>query len=109
MNLLSSALAGFIRLLNDVEGVSWKAHAGNGIVSASVIGDLTLDRANSMLAKLRAAAVAAQGNLVVTRFPTAWKHEIALWGEPRGDWNLMRKVKRELDPRDLFNPGRFVV
>ena len=39
----------------------------------------------------------------------AWKHDLNIWGEPRGDLALMRAVKRELDPRDLFNPGRFLV
>jgi glycolate oxidase FAD binding subunit len=107
-NLLPSGSADFIRLLEQA-AVFWRAHAGNGIVTGTTSADLTLADANRMLSELRAAAVAAQGNLVVTRCPTAWKQEIKLWGEPRGDWPLMRKVKNELDPRDLFNPGRFIV
>jgi FAD/FMN-containing dehydrogenase len=31
-----------------------------------------------------------------------------VWGQPRGDLGLMRQVKDQLDPRRLFNPGRFV-
>lgn len=108
-NLLPSALAGFFQLLRDYPDVRFRAHAGNGIVLGAMASGLTLDQAGSMLTRLRQAAVAAQGNLVVTRCPTAWKREIDLWGQPRGDWPLMRKVKQVLDPRDLFNPGRFVV
>jgi FAD/FMN-containing dehydrogenase len=29
-----------------------------------------------------------------------------VWGAPRGDAWLMRRVKDSLDPRGLFNPGR---
>lgn len=108
-NLVPSALANYLQLLSADSNLSWRAHAGNGIVHASSSADLTLEQASSVLNKLRQAAVAARGNLVVTRCPTAWKREIGLWGEPRGDWPLMRKVKQQLDPRDLFNPGRFVV
>lgn len=107
-NVLPSQLAGFVRLLGEY-GISWQAQAGNGIVKGTTSADLTLDEANHMLNEVRATALAAQGNLIVTRCPTAWKQELKLWGEPRGDWPLMRKVKKELDPRDLFNPGRFMV
>ena len=31
-----------------------------------------------------------------------------LMGAPRGDGWLMKKVKQQLDPRGVFNPGRFV-
>ena len=54
-------------------------------------------------------AVAAQGNLIVTRCPPAWKAALPVWGAPRDDAWLMRRVKDALDPRGLFNPGRFVV
>jgi FAD/FMN-containing dehydrogenase len=31
-----------------------------------------------------------------------------VWGNPRADVWLMKAVKDKLDPRGLFNPGRFV-
>jgi glycolate oxidase FAD binding subunit len=86
-----------------------QSHAGNGIVLGDFHGDLTLDKTSRLLSELRQAAVAAHGNLIVTRCPPAWKRDLKVWGEPRGDLALMRAVKRELDPRDLFNPGRFLV
>jgi len=44
----------------------------------------------------------------VTRCPAEWKTGDFIWGSPRADFALMRAVKRQLDPRGLFNPGRFV-
>ena len=108
-NLLPRATATFCqqaaRLL---EGPRLLAHAGNGIVIGHVDGDVTLDRAGTMLRSLQEAATAVQGNVVVVRCPAAWKAELPVWGTPRGDVSLMRAIKEKLDPRRLFNPGRFV-
>jgi glycolate oxidase FAD binding subunit len=85
-----------------------QAHAANGVVIGHALGGLTLDEARAMLTVVRDAAVAGQGNFVVPRCPPAWKRELPVWGVPRGDLALMRTVKERLDPRRLFNPGRFV-
>src|SRR5262245_14751266 len=82
-----------------------QAHAGNGIVLGHV-DDLTLDQARTMLTTLLDAA-GPEGNAIVTRCPTEWKRELPIWGKPRGDYWLMRRVKEALDPRGIFNPGRF--
>jgi len=108
-NLLSSALPEFLSHLLRFPELSWQVHAGNGIVRVDTTADWSLARAAGMLSKLREAAVTAQGNLIITRCPPAWKRELPVWGEPRGDLPLMRKVKQALDPRDLFNPGRYLV
>jgi glycolate oxidase FAD binding subunit len=85
-----------------------QAHAGNGIVIGHAAPDLTKERAAAMLKKLRALAAAAQGHVTILRCPGAWKDAAFVWGPPRGDVWMMRKVKEQLDPRRLFNPGRFV-
>ena len=41
--------------------------------------------------------------------PPVWKAALSVWGEPRGDAALMKAVRDKLDPRRLFNPGRFLV
>jgi glycolate oxidase FAD binding subunit len=84
------------------------AHAGNGIVLGHLVGDLTQERAATMLKPLQEAAAASQGNLILPRCPVAWKKDLPVWGRPRGDGALMRRVKDKLDPHRLFNPGRFV-
>jgi FAD/FMN-containing dehydrogenase len=108
-NLLPHAVAAFCREgSRRHDGVLLHAHAGSGIVTGQTDGDLTLDDARSMLKGLQELAQQAQGNVVLLRCPTEWKRSLPVWGVPRGDAWLMRAVKEKLDPRNLFNPGRFV-
>lgn len=107
-NMLPSTTADLCR---QAEGLAdhlvLHAHAGNGIVIGHVT-DLTLERAQAMLKELQAKAASAGGNIVIRRCPSTWKRALPVWGAPRGDAWLMREVKQKLDPRRLFNPGRFV-
>src|SRR5262249_3279776 len=108
-NLLPRAVAEFLyRAVGFSPKVGLRCHAGNGIVIGDVNGDLTLEQMKPMLTTLLDAATAAQGNVVLLRCPPAWKRELPVWGRPRGDAWLMRTVKEKLDPRRMFNPGRFV-
>jgi glycolate oxidase FAD binding subunit len=107
-NLLPSAVADFCREADQLHGeIQLHAHAGSGIVLGHVSG-LSLDTAQELARALQEKAVAAQGNLVLPKVPAAWKRSLPVWGLPRGDLALMRRVKEQLDPRRLFNPGRFV-
>jgi len=106
--LLPSATVAFCRLVSALCGSLFlQAHAGNGMVVGHV-ADLTKETAAAMLKKLRDLVAASQGHVTVRRCPPAWKDAAFVWGPPRGDVWLMRKVKDKLDPRRLFNPGRFV-
>jgi glycolate oxidase FAD binding subunit len=108
-NLLPQTVAAFcLRAAAFPEGMQLQAHAGSGIVRGHLAGGLTLERVQAMLKELADAAAAARGNLVLPRCPPGWKRSLPVWGAPRGDLGLMRKVKEQLDPRGLFNPGRFV-
>jgi glycolate oxidase FAD binding subunit len=89
------------------EPVLLHAHAGSGIVWAHLESDLTAERAGEMLKGLTEQA-AEEGNVIVPRCPAPWKRLLPIWGRPRGDAWLMRQVKDRLDPRRLFNPGRFI-
>lgn len=80
-----------------------RAHAGNGIVQAHY-GDVGVDAARSLVASWRSSA-----NTVVVRCPAAWKRDVDVWGPPPRDIDVQRRVKAALDPRDVFNPGRYVV
>jgi len=57
---------------------------------------------------LRATAEAGGGALVLEAAPPNAKQAIGVWGSPRADFELMRRLKAELDPRATLNPGRFV-
>jgi glycolate oxidase FAD binding subunit len=84
-----------------------QAHAGNGIVLGHLT-DVTEQRAAELLKALRGLAKPHHGAVVVMDCPPAWKRTLDVWGPPRSDVALMREVKNKLDPRNLFNPGRFV-
>jgi len=108
-NLLPHAVVEFChRASQDRPDVRLQAHAGNGIVVGHVEGDLTLEQAQEMLVRLQETTDTAQGNVVITHCPAAWKKTLPVWGRARGDAWLMHAVKDKLDPHRLFNPGRFV-
>lgn len=107
-NLPPSAVPGFV---GELDSGLWtvQAHAGSGIVRADWTGAVRgTETVTPLLAGLRASAVQAGGNLILTRCPTAWKPSLPVWGEPRADWSVMQRLKRALDPAGLMNPGRFV-
>jgi glycolate oxidase FAD binding subunit len=108
-NLLPGSVAEFCLAAGEaLEGpLVLHAHAGSGVVRGHAAG-LTLERTRAMLTALTGQAVGAAGNVVLTGCPPQWKRELPVWGHPRGDQGLMRQVKAKLDPRRLFNPGRFV-
>jgi glycolate oxidase FAD binding subunit len=107
--MLPSTVAAFCQQAAGLpEGLLLQAHAGNGGVVGHAGPGLTQERAAAMLNKLRELAGTCQGHVIVIRCPSAWKVAGFVWGPPRGDVWLMRKVKEQLDPRRLFNPGRFV-
>jgi glycolate oxidase FAD binding subunit len=60
------------------------------------------------LTSLRKRFVDAGGALVIERGPLALRRTVGVWGEPRGDFALMQRLKAELDPGRVLNPGRFV-
>jgi glycolate oxidase FAD binding subunit len=88
------------------------AHAGVGIVRAvlKAPAETTADasRAVKVLAQLRDSARALGGELLVERAPLAVKEEISVWDAPGSAVRLMQRIKNQLDPKGVMNPGRFV-
>jgi glycolate oxidase FAD binding subunit len=56
---------------------------------------------------MRQKAEGLGGHLVIERAPTDIKDEIDSWGGPGSATELMQRVKQQLDPQNLFSPGRF--
>jgi glycolate oxidase FAD binding subunit len=46
------------------------------------------------------------GGAVLRRCPIDQKKSLAVWGRRTAGWDVMRTVKRTLDPDNVFNPGR---
>jgi glycolate oxidase FAD binding subunit len=105
-NMLAGKVANFCFGARD--GAGMHLHAGSGIVWGHLRPGETEERARTMLEKLGQMAVHFGGNLTVPRCPTEWKARLPVWGTPRGDAALMKRVKQKLDPLGLFNPGRFL-
>lgn len=109
-NLLPSGVADFCQRVDArPPRPLLQAHAGSGIVLGHFQPDLTSEQARDILNLWRSTAQPHQGRVIVTRCPSAWKSPEFVWGPPGGDAWLMREVKNRLDPRGLFNPGRFLV
>jgi glycolate oxidase FAD binding subunit len=101
-NLRPSAVMPFCTRLDPAQWAV-QCHAGNGIVHAHWLGETMPE-----FAPLRSEAVRVGGNLILSRCPTEHKARLGVWGEPRGDWVIMEKIKQALDPKGILNPGRFV-
>jgi glycolate oxidase FAD binding subunit len=84
------------------------AHAGNGVLYIELRpGDAT-PRLIEAIGELRRHAQEARGSLVVERCPVDLKRLISVWGEPRADFQLMQRLKRQFDPKGTFVKGRFL-
>ena len=90
-------------------GVAVQVHAGNGIVVGQLPDEAaTIDRVIDIVDELRRLARSARGNLMVLHCDPEWKSRMPMCGDPEPSWGLMRRLKRQLDPEGLLNPGRFV-
>ena len=91
--------------------IAVQMHAGNGIAwghDSPANDEAGLARAARTVKEWRDFAVQQSGSVVVQRCPHAWKATLDVWGPAPGDIALMRKVKNQMDPKMIFNPGRFV-
>jgi glycolate oxidase FAD binding subunit len=85
------------------------SHAGNGILYpffGGAAGRITV--LVRIVNDLQYAAEEAGGSAIVEWAPWEIKEQVAVWGEPRPEWSLMRRLKAEFDPAGILNPGRFV-
>lgn len=86
---------------------AFSAHAGVGAVSGA-LGVGAADRVVSALRDWRDAAHAAGGHAVVEAAPLAVKEVLSVWDQPGAAFRIMQRIKTQLDPKGILNPGRFV-
>jgi glycolate oxidase FAD binding subunit len=98
-SLRPSRLPEFVERLWDASSASWVADLATGWVR---IGWSETDP--EVVARFRDAAEARGGRLVVTAAPRS--ATVSPWGASRSDAVWIERVKRELDPHGILNPGR---
>jgi glycolate oxidase FAD binding subunit len=69
-------------------------------------GDATV--VASVLTEWRALVRAAGGQALVESAPLAVKERVPVWDDPGPALRMMQRIKSQLDPAGLLNPGRFV-
>jgi glycolate oxidase FAD binding subunit len=85
-----------------------QAHAGSGIVIARFREFRQEHISKVLVAKLRPAAVRLGGSLVVVRSKLDGLTPHLVWGGRTEGTVLIEQIKRQFDPRNILNPGRYV-
>ena len=60
------------------------------------------------LRRIQSAAADLGGGAIVERCPDDAKAHLDVWGAEPSGMQIMRRLKRQFDPRNILNPGRFV-
>ena len=106
-SVLPSQLAEFCAMVREV-ALAWSL-----VAQAPGVGHVRLeggpgDALVGALEQLRAGLEARGGTLVLLRCPQDVKSRLDVWGSAGDALPLMRRVKAQLDPVGILNPGRFV-
>ncbi len=87
-------------------------HSGNGILYSYILSEKNLrSKIGSLIEfieKLKSEAVKNEGNLVMESSPLLIKKKVDVWGQSRSDSQIMHRLKEQIDPTGILNPGRFI-
>jgi len=89
-----------------------RAHAGSGVIRIYCHLDPSTNQAGRLaepIERWRGLLNAVRGSVVIERGPDGLKDRVDPWGYRYKDLKLMKRIKNRLDPREILNPGRFVV
>jgi glycolate oxidase FAD binding subunit len=89
-------------------GSAWAAHAGVGVVTAALLAGREPSAIAAVLAEWRTIATAGGGHAILAWAPLAVKSQVSVWGDAGAAGRVMQRIKAQLDPRGVLNPGRFV-
>ena len=86
-------------------GIGIMAHGGNGILYPY----FTAGEADAakIIDDLRQAAVGLEGFFIVEAAPLEVRKSVDVWPH-RNDYTVMKRLKTQLDPNNILNPGRVV-
>jgi glycolate oxidase FAD binding subunit len=87
-------------------------HSGNGILYSYVLPEkrvrTKVESLVKLIKKLTSEALKNEGNVVVESSPFSIKKKVDVWGKRKDDYLVMRRLKKQIDPAGILNPGRFV-
>jgi len=91
-------------------GCALIGRAGNGILTSYIrdSGAAQTGPVADLIGKFADEAAKHEGNLIVESSPHELKERVSVWGRPRSDYVVMRRLKETVDPGGVLNPGRFV-
>ena len=85
---------------------AFAAHAGNGIVYAVVTAEPgAVEKLAPAVERLQRLAAECGGFALLQKAPVDAVQKVQLWPS-RSDYGLMREIKSQLDPNNLWNPAR---
>jgi glycolate oxidase FAD binding subunit len=96
-----------------IEGVNQMAEPGPALLADMMSGVVWLslpaiDEAVGIWPQLVSLAAAEGGHALMFSAPSKIKKGLDVWGRPPASLSLMSAIKRQFDPENLLNPGRFV-
>jgi FAD/FMN-containing dehydrogenase len=87
---------------------AWTAHAGVGAVTGALLADREAAAVATVLGEWRAIARAGGGHASLAWAPLAVKSQVPVWDDAGPAGRIMQRIKAQLDPDNVLNPGRFV-
>jgi len=109
-NMTPSRGTEFVEVARQIDPqCSIQAHAGNGVVIVRFAEFPADGLSRTLVQQLEPIAVKGRGNVVVLSNPSGAEmtHQ-SVWGGIDAPFALMTDVKRQFDPKNILNPGRFV-
>jgi glycolate oxidase FAD binding subunit len=108
-SLVPSVVVEFASAVREIDAAaSLQCHAGNGIVIARFAEFPASGLSRTLLHKLTPLAARCGGHVVILSNPQQQESTRAsVWGG-EAPFALMGEIKRQFDPRNILNPGRFV-
>ncbi len=94
-------------------GLKWAVVArGVGVIYFALLPESDDEKAKAAVVRATGEILELAGRLgghaTIPWCPSAWKESLPIWGAPRGDFELMKKVKAIFDPAGVLSPGRFI-